>query len=136
MVADNEWRDLFFDAAVTHLVSSCSDHLPISLCCEKEPTEQRRARHKQYEIAWEREPSLHESGSAWAEAGNMVHLGDVRQGLQQLMDKLQVWSNEKFCNVTRELEKSRSWLEELLSMNADRSKVLVTEWSIFTRGGW
>ena len=35
-VADNSWRNLFRSTKVVHHVSSCSDHLPILLKCEKD----------------------------------------------------------------------------------------------------
>lgn len=36
------------------------------------------------------------------------------------MDNLHNWSKKKFRNVSREIEKSWSRLEELMNMNADR----------------
>ena len=39
------------------------------------------------------------------------------------MTKLHAWSKKKFGNITNELEKSRTRLEELMSMNADRNDI-------------
>ena len=53
----------------------------------------------------------------------MLNLGDISSGLGNLMKKLQVWSRKNFGNVIKEINKSRSRLEELLSMNADRKEI-------------
>ena len=39
------------------------------------------------------------------------------------MTELHAWSKKKFGNITNELEKSRTRLEELMSMNADRNEI-------------
>lgn len=52
-----------------------------------------------------------------------MDLGDIRRGLRELMAKLHLWSKARFGSVVRELEKSRSRLEELMSMNADRNEI-------------
>lgn len=39
------------------------------------------------------------------------------------MHKLGAWSMEKFGNVTKEIAKSRTQLEELMPMNADRCEI-------------
>lgn len=73
---------------------------------------------------WEREPVLDEVvADAWKAAGSKRNLRDVHLALGQVMGKLHSWSNKKFGNVTRELEKSRSRLEELMHMNADRAEL-------------
>lgn len=56
-----------------------------------------------------------------------MHLGDIRQGLRDLMTELHVWSKSQFGNIVRELEKSRCQLEELMSMNADRKEIRKVE---------
>jgi hypothetical protein len=40
-------------------------------------------------------------------------LGDIASGLGNIMKKLQDWSRKKFGNVIKEINKSRSRLEEL-----------------------
>ena len=123
-VADNSWRDIFVDAHVIHKVSPCSDHCPIVLHCVKEEETGPWPSRKCYEAMWERDPSLPERvESAWSEAGPKSHLGDIRKGLGKVMNSLQIWSKQKFGAVTRELEQSRSKLEELMNMNADRCEI-------------
>lgn len=58
VVADTNWRDIFGDAALHHLVSSCSDHCPLFLETRKENWERHKTRIFRYEIMWERLESL------------------------------------------------------------------------------
>ena len=108
-----------------HLVAPTSDHAPILLRCEAEPPPQdvgRKCRH--YEVAWEHDPALAELiMNAWIQAGAMATLGDVAAALRDLMHTLQSWSRAKFGNVVKENNKSRSLLEELMSMNADQHTI-------------
>ena len=124
-VANNMWRDVFAHARVEHLVAPSSDHLPILLRCALEETSQATGRRcRQYEVMWERDPSLAELiMNTWTELGAMLNLGDIASGLGNLMKKLQDWSRKKFGNVIKEINKSRSRLEELMSMNADRKDI-------------
>ena len=124
-VATNAWRDLFEYAKVDHLVAPSSDHLPILIrCSREEPMQAAGRRFRQYEVMWEREASLPEViMKTWTDLGSMINLGDISSGLGNLMKKLQVWSRKKFGNVIKEINKSRSRLEELLSMNADRREI-------------
>nr|XP_040258536.1 uncharacterized protein LOC109764695 [Aegilops tauschii subsp. strangulata] len=124
-VATNAWRDLFEYAKVDHLVAPSSDHLPILIrCSREEPMQAAGRRFRQYEVMWEREPSLPEViMKTWTDLGSMLNLGDISSGLGNLMKKLQDWSRRKFGNVIKEINKSRSRLEELLSMNADRKEI-------------
>lgn len=39
------------------------------------------------------------------------------------MHKLYTWSRENFGNVSKEIEKWRTQLEELMSMNANRNEI-------------
>lgn len=64
---------------------------------------------------------------AWDRFGVKNNLGDVKVGLTKLMEELQVWSSASFGIVKKELEKSRSQLEELLRMNADRREIRKVE---------
>ncbi|XP_073351694.1 uncharacterized protein [Aegilops tauschii subsp. strangulata] len=124
-VANNQWRDIYADANVQHLVAPTSDHAPILLRCFTEPPRQdngRRCRH--YEVAWERDAALPEViAQAWAAAGAMGNLGDVAAALGELMHALHGWSKKKFGNVVKEINKSRTRLEELMAMNADHRTI-------------
>ena len=60
---------------------------------------------------------------AWSAFGAMENLGQVSAALQSTMTSLRSWSNRRFGNVTREINKSRSQLEELMHMNADRQEI-------------
>ena len=59
---------------------------------------------------------------AWEAVGAVVNLSQLRDALSKTMATLSSWS-KKFGNVTRELAKSRSQLEELMHMNADRQDI-------------
>ena len=73
---------------------------------------------------WEREASLAEVvEEAWAAAGAKGDLGAVCMALKSTMAALHRWSNKKVGNITREIEKSRTRLEELQNMNADRCEL-------------
>jgi hypothetical protein len=123
-VADNSWRNIFAEARVVHLVSPCSDHSPVILHCVKEEECGHKPCSKQYEVMWEREHSLPEHiSNAWANAGPKANLGQVHTGLRKVMQHLSVWSKQKFGKVKTELEKSRTRLEELMRMNADREEI-------------
>ncbi|XP_073363317.1 uncharacterized protein [Aegilops tauschii subsp. strangulata] len=123
-VADNNWRNLFSAAKVVHQVSPCSDHLPILLKCVADEEKVYRPSVRRYEIFWERDASLQERiANSWEEAGAKFNLGDVRAGLKSLLLNLHAWGKKRFGNVTRELEKSRTKLEELLNMNANRDEI-------------
>lgn len=60
---------------------------------------------------------------AWEEAGQKLNLGDIRTGLDRVMDALQEWSKKKFGNILRELPKSRKELETLAANNADQRRI-------------
>jgi hypothetical protein len=124
VVADNQWRNLFAEARVIHKTSPCSDHCPILLQCEKEVVQTQRQSFKRYEVMWEREACLPEYiSNAWAEAGPKENLGQIKTGLAEVMKRLQEWSKTKFGSIKLQLEKSRTLLEELQSMNADREEI-------------
>jgi hypothetical protein len=53
-VASQEWLNRFFDAAVTHLTSPCSDHCPLLLRVQKEEVLPGGGKQSYYEIMWER----------------------------------------------------------------------------------
>ena len=81
-------------------------------------------RCRQYEVMWERDPSLPEViMNTWTDLGSLLNLGDIAVGLGTMMKKLQDWSRKKFGNVIKEINKSRTRLEELMSMNADRKEI-------------
>ncbi|CAN6346612.1 unnamed protein product [Urochloa humidicola] len=113
-VADTEWRDLFPDAILHHLVSSRSDHCPLFLEIRKESWERHKMRIFWYEIMWERLESLaHEIKEAWCTAPSREGLGGVAAALSRVQSALRSWSKEKFGSVTAELEVLRVNLEEL-----------------------
>jgi hypothetical protein len=57
-VASTSWSNWFPEARLQHLVSSHSDHLPIFLDLDRDMNRGQSKRLFQYEIMWEREPSL------------------------------------------------------------------------------
>ena len=120
-VASNDWRDMFMQASVAHLVSSASDHSPLLLKFSLEQDRRPRS-SRRYELMWERSPALEAIiTKSWSSKGTKRNLGDVREALATVMADLHTWSKKTFGNVTCELEKSRTRLEELTNMNADRA---------------
>lgn len=119
-VAGMAWRNVFGNTYVRHLTSPCSDHVPLHVACDLSEDRRVKPRLRQYEIMWERDPSLQEViAQAWADAGSKATLGDVHAALRGTMRKLCNWSKTKFGLVTKEIEKTRTQLEELMLMNAD-----------------
>jgi hypothetical protein len=67
VVADNAWMNMFAEAQVKHMVSPCSDHLPIVLNCIQESGPRIRSNTARYELMWERDASLPERvESVWS----------------------------------------------------------------------
>jgi hypothetical protein len=107
-VASPEWRDLFADSHVQHLVSPVSDHCPILLNIVKEEWVIPRCLRRQHEIFWERTPELPEHiANAWKETGSKHDLGGIMHGLDSVMSSLQEWSKKKFGSILKELNKAR-----------------------------
>ena len=125
VVANNTWCDMFSEAKVQHLVAPSSDHFAILLRCVLEELVQQSGRRcRQYEVMWERDPSLPEViMNTWIDLGSLLNLGDIAVGLGTMMRKLQDWSRKKFGNVIKEINKSHTRLEELMSMNADMKEI-------------
>lgn len=122
-VATNDWRNLFAFSSVHHLASPCLDHVPLLLKLSAEQ-ENPRSKARRYEIFWERDAGLPDFiRNTWDAFGTMENLGKVNAALRSTMTALKSWSNRRFGNVTREINKSRSQLEELLRMNADRQEI-------------
>jgi exonuclease III len=123
-VASPEWRDMFAESHVQHLVSPVSDHCPILLNIEKEVRTMPRGPRRQYEIFWERAPELSERvADAWRHAGAKHDLSDIMLGLDSVMTTLQDWSKRKFGNILKELSKARKHLETLRLSNADQKEI-------------
>lgn len=73
---------------------------------------------------WEHVAALEEVvADAWREGGTKHGLHDIKVSLDKLMGKLHGWSRKKFGNVVKEIEKSRTRLEDLMNMNADRKEI-------------
>lgn len=110
----------FFDAAVQHLASACSDHCPILIRAVKEEEGSRRPRQAYYEIMWEHEPSLDVCvQEAWEQQKTNGDLGTISNALQGIMHQLKRWSMENFGSVRKEIEKLRERLAELQQQGAD-----------------
>jgi hypothetical protein len=122
--ASNSWRNIFPYYSVKHVVTPCSDHVALIIKGEQELPQQRPKRCKQFEIMWERDHALPEIiKKAWDSIDGIYDLGDIERALGSTMTKLHEWSKKKFGSVKDELEKSRSQLEELMNMNADRQEI-------------
>lgn len=57
-VATPSWRNLFDNALVRHLTSPCSDHVHVHVICDILVDHPVKPRLRQYEVMWEREPTL------------------------------------------------------------------------------
>jgi hypothetical protein len=81
-LADNDWREMFGNARVSHLTSTRSDHCPISVCFSPEDCRPFHTKCLHYEICWEREPSLQEViTDAWSEGVSKSDLGEISTAL-------------------------------------------------------
>uniref|UniRef100_A0A453MYM0 Endonuclease/exonuclease/phosphatase domain-containing protein n=1 Tax=Aegilops tauschii subsp. strangulata TaxID=200361 RepID=A0A453MYM0_AEGTS len=126
-VATNSWRNLFAHTSVLHIPSPCSDHVAVLVkgSADQGPT---GPKCRRFELFWERDAMLPDViKEAWEAIGIVQNLGQLRDALTKTMVTLGSWS-KKIGNVTRELAKSRSQLEELMHMNADQQDIrLVTD---------
>lgn len=115
-VADPEWRDIYSDARVHHLISSRSDHCPVLVELRKDAWERSSTRIFCYEIMWERVDSFSdEIRKVWCSSvdrGNLHGLVSVLQNMQMV---LRQWSKEHFGAVTGELNALRCELEDVKS---------------------
>lgn len=76
-VASNSWRNLFACSEVRHLISPCSDHVPLLLKGEAESGFV-GSRCRQYEILWERDSALPEIiKEAWGSFDVVDNLGKL-----------------------------------------------------------
>jgi hypothetical protein len=93
-IASPSWSEWFPNASFQHVVSSRSDHCPILLSMELDENMSVTRQLAQYEIMWEREPSLPEEiKEAWASCRNMLNLEDMANSLCNVMCKLKAWSH-------------------------------------------
>jgi hypothetical protein len=123
-VASPEWRNLFANSNVQHIISPVFDHCPILIQILKEDRGPCKQPRRQYEILWERAADLPERvAQSWGEAGQKADMGDIMKGLDNVMTTLQNWSKRKFGNIVRELQKARKKLETLLANNASQHEI-------------
>lgn len=121
-VATNDWRNMFVFSSVLHVPSPCPDHVALVL---KGAADEGTVgpKNRRYELFWERDGTLPDViRNAWEAAGGVQNLNHLRDALAKTMSSLSCWS-KKFGNVTRELAKSRSQLEELMHMNVDQQNI-------------
>jgi hypothetical protein len=127
-VADSNWRNMFADYGVKHIVSPCSDHVILLVSLKQEQMLPRRKTNKQYEILWERAGELEEIiDQGWNNEEDHQHdqqdLADIMNKLNRMMSTLQGWSKRKFGNVLQELNKYRRKLEQLLVQGGDSEEI-------------
>lgn len=100
--ANQEWKDMYGGAFVSHLDKRRSDHLPLCLSLRpKVVVEKAKKRRKlfRFEEMWLRDESCEEMVvKAW-EAGS-----DVISNLARTSHKLQSWSRDRFGNFQKELK--------------------------------
>ncbi|KAK3037266.1 hypothetical protein RJ639_029678 [Escallonia herrerae] len=125
--ANSQWRFLFPDAAIIHLLGKCSDHLPIVLKTHK--TSFLGPKPFRFEAGWTRDPSSHlVVKSAWRQhvAGsvaeilckkttltssmlrkwNLSHFGHIQSRIKFLTQKLDVIQQQEPTIRNIELEKN------------------------------
>ena len=85
---------------------------------------QRGPKIRRYEVFWEWDVELLEViKEAWNSVGSVDNLDKIQTALRKTLATLSSWGNKKFGNISRELAKSHTQLEELMSMNADRQDI-------------
>jgi hypothetical protein len=118
MVASPSWMSWFPAASLWHISSSRSDHCPILLDIKVEHKGKEHQQIDRYEMMWEREESLYEEvKTTWEGGGAMQNLGDIRDTLKGVMISLKKWSQAKFGVVSKEINKIRKRMEELIIQN-------------------
>lgn len=124
VLADDRWRNIFSDARLVHLASSCSDHSPILVHLEQEQYQPNMKRCKQYEIFWERAGELPEIvEKIWTDVGASEDLSSVAASMKKVMSALQGWGSRKFGNIIRTIEHTRESLNQLLMSNGDQGEI-------------
>ena len=79
---------------------------------------------RHYEVFWERDSSLPAVvKEAWESVGNVDNLEKLQTSLRKNLATLCTFGRKKLSNITREQAKSRTQLEELMTMNADRQEI-------------
>jgi hypothetical protein len=117
-VASPSWNSKFPDAFVRHLVSSRSDHCPILIDLERSNDQAQLKRPWRYEMMWEREGSLAvEIEKSWNKGTRAAKLQHICTKLSTMRDDLNVWKNNNFGSVDREIKNLKRELEVLLYRN-------------------
>jgi hypothetical protein len=117
-VASPSWNSKFPNAIVRHLVSSCSDHCPILIDLERSNVQAQLKRPWRYEMMWEREGSLAvEIEKSWNKGTRAANLQHICTKLSTMRDDLNVWKNNNFGSVDREIKNLKRELEVLLYRN-------------------
>jgi hypothetical protein len=85
-VATQGWLNRFFDVAVVHLTSPCSDHCPLLLQIQREEVSSSSGRQQNYEIMWEREASLGEQiQQVWEGEDTNGDMGVISKSLKNML---------------------------------------------------
>ncbi|XP_062232870.1 uncharacterized protein LOC133930222 [Phragmites australis] len=113
-VADPAWSACFPLAHVSHIASSCSDHVPLLLLWDEPERPRAAPRCRRYEAMWERDASMPDViKEAWEKGEGVSNLGDVMAKLRSTLTQLHTWSDKKVGNVKRKLGKLRKRLGSL-----------------------
>jgi hypothetical protein len=116
-VANREWCSLYRDISVYNLAAQTFDHCPIQVCFSNELESERFSYNRgfKFEEAWTHDSECMEViTDAWNDEG----LGDepmreVQRRLTSCQKALTLWSGRKFGNVTKQIKRKPSLLEEL-----------------------
>ncbi|WOK93591.1 hypothetical protein Cni_G02291 [Canna indica] len=115
-MACGRWREVFLNAAVQHLVSPSSDHVPLLMQIVSSRCEGKGGgRRFRFENMWLRDDRcLH----AWKERGEAVELKDEASGGPTRASALSVfslgaWNRHSFGNVQHKIKQCQTKIDEL-----------------------
>nr|XP_023870319.1 uncharacterized protein LOC111982934 [Quercus suber] len=110
-----EWIDLFPTAKLYHLLSSASNHSPLSLHLEKKRRQKKSKKIFRFELMWLKDGRCEDIvKAAWEEGLQTGTGGLLRSCLEQCRDNLDAWNKEEFGHVSKkiaELQRRLEWLE-------------------------
>lgn len=120
--ATDQWIDCFGRGRVNHLVSNCSDHLPIELIFERKGSQLLRGKSGfHFEAFWLSASDLPDViESCWVRSH-----GGITDKLSSMAGDLQRWNKEAFGNIRRKLVKL--WQRLIVLCGMPQSTAVLSE---------